>query len=103
MSGGSLEENDAEAVRVRMLNKDGAVHESRVDVVEAEAEIVEENDSEMGRVPLGAEKTVDARASKVSVVGSITYVVMIWGGRGCNGGIGGMGNLITGPKVTCRK
>lgn len=94
-------------VRALALKMDeGLLEDSIVEFVEAD--IVEEKDNEVGRVAVivvdvGAGNTVDARASNVSEFGSITYVVMICGGRGCSGGIGGIGKLITGPSVTCLK
>jgi hypothetical protein len=80
----------------RTLKMDAKL-ESAVEVVEAEIE--DENDIDVGR----GVNTVDTLGSKVSEFGSIVYVVMICGGRGCRGGRGGIGKLRTGPNVTCRK
>lgn len=72
-SKGSFEEKEVDAVRVP-LKSEGVV-ESRVDVVDTDGAIDDENDRDMGRgVEFGevAGKMVEARASRVSVVGSIT-------------------------------
>jgi hypothetical protein len=70
-----------------------------------EADIADENDNDVGRMSGGGGEanTVDVRESSVSEFGSTTYDVMICGGSGCNGGMGGMKKLMTGPRVTCLK
>lgn len=67
-----------------------------------EADNVDEKDSEAGLF-IGVGNTVEALGSRLSGVGSVTYVVTICGGKGCSGGKGGIGKLMTGPKVTCLK
>lgn len=94
------DEREVGGVCEQILKMDDMLDDSAVEFVEAE--MLDENDSEAGLV-MGVEKMVDAREFKSSAVGSITYFLTICCGRGCKGGKGGIGKLITGPKVTCLK
>lgn len=64
---------------------------------------MDENDNDVGRTSFWEANTVEVRESSVSEFGSMTYEVIICGGRGCNGGSGGIKKLMTGPSVTCLK
>ena len=76
------------------------LEDSVVEIVEAD--MVEEKDNDAGRFTAGGD-TVEARESRCSALGSITYFVTICCGNGCRGGKGGIGKVTTGPNVTCLK
>lgn len=68
------------------------------------AESVEEKDNDGERRDEPLVIRVEARGSNISELGSpAPYEVMIGGGNGWGGGTGGIGKLMTGQHVTCRK